>query len=346
MRGDSDGVAVGVVGAGAMGTRHADNLHRKVVGVRVAGVTDANPARAEAVAAKCGSAKVFEDARSLIEDGGIEAVLIASPDDTHAGLVLECLRSSKPVLCEKPLATGSEDARKIVEAEAQLGKKLVQIGFMRRYDPQHVAVKEVVDAGAIGRPLLFEGWHRNVALPPFMSVEDVTTEFVTFAAAIHDFDSVRWLLGQEIQEVYARGVNTDPAFGADTYDLQLIQLSLSGGCLATIEVYVTADYGYEVGLELVGERGTARTASPQSPVVRRDGAQSQAIEQDFPERFQTAYLIEVEQWIEGIKNGRLIGPDVWDGYTSVLAAEGCVASLRSGMPQRLPSLERPPLAEV
>jgi myo-inositol 2-dehydrogenase / D-chiro-inositol 1-dehydrogenase len=217
---------------------------------------------------------------------------------------------------------------------------------MRRYDPQHVAVKEVVDAGAIGRPLLFEGWHRNVALPPFMSVEDVTTEFVTFAAAIHDFDSVRWLLGQEIQEVYARGVNTDPAFGAVTYDLQLIQLSLSGGCLATIEVYVTADYGYEVGLELVGERGTARTASPQSPVVRRDGAQSQAIEQDFPERFQTAYLIEVEQWIEGIKNGRLIGPDVWDGYTSVLAAEGCVASLRSGMPQRLPSLERPPLAEV
>ncbi len=107
-----------------------------VSGARVAGVTDLDRSRAEKLAASCGSdVAVFEDGRALIQHDGIDAVVITTPDDTHAGLVTECLRQGKLVFCEKPLATSVEDARRIVDAEVELGRKVVQVGFMRRYAP-------------------------------------------------------------------------------------------------------------------------------------------------------------------------------------------------------------------
>lgn len=338
MQSDPDRIAVGVVGVGGMGTVHAENLHALNPGVQVVAVMDADPARAEEVAARCGSVSVFGDAHEMIADDKVEAVVIASPDYTHAELTLECLRRKKPVLCEKPLATTAEDALEVVEAEVGVGRKLVKVGFMRRYDPQHLGVRDAVTRGDVGRPVLLKGWHRNPETLP-----GATSEFVVFSSAIHDLDSARWLLEQEIEEVYAHGVNTEPALGKNTRDLQLIQLVLSGGCLATIEVYVTAGYGYEVGAEVVGERGTAHTVPAGGVVVRRDRALSRPIEGNWRARFQTAYVNEIEQWTKALINGRAEGPDAWDGLMSVLAAEACVASLRSGLPQRLQAPERPVL---
>jgi myo-inositol 2-dehydrogenase / D-chiro-inositol 1-dehydrogenase len=154
---------------------------------------------------------------------------------------------------------------------------------------------------------------------------------------------VRWLLGQEIEEVYVRGVNTESALGDDVWDLQLVQLSLSGGCLGTIEVYTTAKYGYEVGVELVGERGAVHIAPASSTVVYQERNRFQRIEGHWLDRFRTAYVTEMEQWIRSIADRRPSGPDAWDGYMGIIAAEGCVASLRSGLPQRLPVPERPAL---
>ena len=324
-----------------MGARHTDNLHARVAGAKVAGVMDPNLSRAKEVAARYGPATVvFEDELALIRDDSIDAVVVASPADTHAGLVMECLRHEKRVLCEKPLTTSVEDARKIVEAEVELGRKLVQVGFMRRYDPQHLGVKQAITTGAIGRPVLFKGWHRNLAAPPGM-----TSEFVIFSAAVHDLDAARWLLGQENEEVYVRGTSTEPRSDSSALDMQLIQLSLGGGCLGTIEVYMNAAYGYEVGVEVVGEEGTVHTAPGGSPVLRRDQTSYQRIESDWLERFQIAYVIEMQQWIEDLHKGEPTGPHAWDGYMSHVAVESCIASLRSGSPQSLPTPERPVLYE-
>ncbi len=141
--GKSEQISVGVIGTGGMGGMHAENLHSRVPGARLAAVADLDTARAEKLAERSGSA-VFQDAVDLIRDDNVEAVVVASPDPTHAPLVLECLKNEKPVLCEKPLADSADAALKVVEAEVELGRKLVQVGFMRRYDPQHVAVKEAV----------------------------------------------------------------------------------------------------------------------------------------------------------------------------------------------------------
>jgi myo-inositol 2-dehydrogenase/D-chiro-inositol 1-dehydrogenase len=128
-------VAVGLIGAGGMGMRHAENLHRHVGAAHVAAAYDLDRGRAEQVAALCGTAVVHDDPLRLIQDDRIEAVIIASPDATHAGFVQECLRWGKPVLCEKPLATSAADAAQVIEAECALGRRLVSVGLMRRFDP-------------------------------------------------------------------------------------------------------------------------------------------------------------------------------------------------------------------
>jgi myo-inositol 2-dehydrogenase/D-chiro-inositol 1-dehydrogenase len=264
--------------------------------------------------------------------------VIASPDPTHLPLVLECLENEKPVLCEKPLAGSSDDALKIVEAEVELGKKLVQVGFMRRYDPQHVAVKKVVASGAVGEPVLFKGWHRNLDHDPGIDSAGVVTN-----STIHDLDSARWFLGQEIEEVYARGANTAPKLGIDVMDVQLIQFSTTGGRLGSIETNLISGYGYEVGVEVVGELGTVQIAPPSAAVVRRDGTGSQRVEDDWLNRFREAYVIEVRRWVEALSNGTTAGPDAWDGYASLVVADACISSLRSGSPHRVTKLEAPAL---
>jgi myo-inositol 2-dehydrogenase / D-chiro-inositol 1-dehydrogenase len=334
-----DGISVGVIGSGGMGTRHAETLSATVSGARVAGVTDLDLSRAEKLAAGCGSGvTVFENERALIQHDGIDAVVVTTPDDTHAGLVMECLRHGKPVFCEKPLATSLEDARGIVDAEVELGRKVVQVGFMRRYDPRHLDVKSAVDSGAIGNPVLFKGTHRNAGALPGTSSESILVN-----SAVHDLDSARWMLGQEIEEVYVHGTNTRAASDAGVLDLQVIQLRLTGGCLANIEVYVNAGYGYEVGLEIVGDGGVVQIAPADAPVLRKQRYAGHPVEGDWLERFPAAYVLEMQRWTENLRDGRLTGPDAWDGYASLLAVESCVASLHSGSKEPFNSPQVPEL---
>src|SRR3989454_9972026 len=292
-------ISIGVIGAGGMGTRHVLNLQHYVKGARVVAIYDLDQERASHVAAECGSATSFSDPMQLIQDAGVDAVVIASPDPTHAAFVHACLRHHKPVLCEKPLATKADEALKIIEAEQALGRRFISVGFMRRFDPQHVAVRQVVAAGEIGRPILFKGVHRNPMIPPLWTGEVVVTN-----AAIHDIDSTRWLLGQEITEVYVRGVRTHTSFSDETQDMLLIQMALRGECLATAEVSVAVEYGYEVSAEIVGERGTAVTMQPGLALVRSREARSVAVPKDHLTRLQQACISELTEWVHSIQTGQ------------------------------------------
>jgi myo-inositol 2-dehydrogenase / D-chiro-inositol 1-dehydrogenase len=336
--GKSEQISVGVIGTGGMGGMHVENLHARVANARLAAVSDVDAARAEEVAERYGSAAVYTDGVELIRDEDVEAVVIASPDPTHAPLVQDCLKAEKPVLCEKPLADSAEAALEVVEAEVGLGRKLVHVGFMRRYDPQHVAVKEALSSGDMGAPVVFKGWHRNADLDP-----GIDSEWVVINATIHDIDSARWFMEEEIEEVYVRGVNTAPKLGEEVWDVQLIQFSTTGGRMGSIETNVVSGYGYEVGVEVVGESGVVRSAPPSGAVVRRDFAASQRIEDGWLARFHTAYVIEVQEWISSLQNGGPTGPDAWDGYASLVVADACIASLRSGSSEKVAKLDVPTL---
>lgn len=325
-------VSIGLIGAGGMGARHAENLHRFVGGARVAGLYEPDAERARQAALRCGSPRIFDDPRQLIEADEIEAVIIASPDPTHADFVLECLRCGKPVLCEKPLAIQAEEAARIVEAEMALGRRLVSVGFMRRFDPYHLAVQKVIQSGELGRPILYKGVHRNASIP-----YDVTGEVILTNSAGHDIDAARWLMRREVQEVYVRGVRSRETFSPQTQDLLLIQLGMEGGCLASIEVFVAAEYGYEVSAEVVAERGTALTTQPEPVLVRHNRSRSASVPLEWLERFQEAYVAEVIDWVDGLQTGRpFAGAGAWDGYLTLLITDACIRSLRSGLPERVP----------
>jgi len=335
----TDVISVGVIGTGGMGARHTETLGGTVAGARVGGVMDLDRSQAEKLAANCGpDALVFEDERALIRHDGIDAVVITTPDETHAGLVMECLQHEKPVFCEKPLAIAVEDARRIVDAEAELGRKVVQVGFMRRYDPQHLDVKSAIEAGDIGQPVLLKGTHRNAGALPGTSSESILVN-----SAVHDLDAARWMLDQEIEEVYVHGTNTEAAADDEVWDLQVIQLKLGGGRLANIEVYVNAGYGYEVDLEVVGDAGTIHIAPANAPMLRKQRYAGHPVEGDWLERFPAAYVLEMQRWVEGLRDGRLTGPDAWDGYISLLAVESCIASLRSGSKEPFKGPQTPEL---
>lgn len=329
---------MGVIGNGDMGARHAANIHRYVKGARTAGLYDIDAKKAERIAEECGSAVVFESAAELITDDEIDAIVIASPDHTHNEYALQCLEARKPVLCEKPLATSAVEARPIIDAEAELGRQLVSVGFMRRFDPAHVSLLEAVRSDRIGRARLYKGVHRNRFVPPASPDEHFIHQ-----AAVHDIDASRWLLESEIKRVFVRGVRVDPTLEDPARDLLLINLTFEDSSLAAIEVFLSAKYGYEVTAEVVGESGTLTTLPPDQMVVRTDGSRRVIIDGDWLGRFSDAYILELRHWVNYIRGAYGHEPlaTAWDGYLSLLVADACVRSLESGEPVSVTYPSRP-----
>ncbi len=322
-----------------MGTRHAVNIHRFVGGARVAGVYDLDQTRARQAAEQSGNPVVFEDPLKLIEDPSIEAVLVASPDDTHARMTLACLNAGKPVLCEKPLATSVEDAIKVLEAEVALGKRLISVGFMRRFDPKHAAVKAAVLSGELGKALLWKGVHRNASV-----AFGITGATILTNSAGHDYDSARFLLGEEVEEVYVRGLKSRPELHPDTRDMLLIELFMTNNTMGTAEVYVNDEYGYEVSAELVCQKGTAVTQQPDQVMLRAKSHRGFYVSADWLSPFQDAYVAEAIDWIESLQTGKPFhGACAWDGYVTMIVTAACIQSLQNNAVTPVKLVEKPAL---
>ncbi|MDX2343606.1 MAG: Gfo/Idh/MocA family oxidoreductase [Acidimicrobiia bacterium] len=332
----ADQLRVGVVGTGGMGARHARNVDHQVGSARLTAVMDIDADRAAAVAEPAG-AQVFTDGFELISSDTVDAVILASPDPTHAALASACLEHDKHALVEKPLATDLAGAAAVVDAEASLGRRLLQVGLMRHYDPQHVAVRDALHRGDVGRPLMFRGWHRN---PP--EARPPTSEEVLVNSAVHDIYSARWLLNDEISEVFVRGTTIHPD-RTDQLDLQRLTMVTAGGAIASVEVNKDSGFGYEVGVEISGSHGMVTTAPHHTPVIRQDGAMSQSVEPDWLARFAEAYIIEVRAWVSSVINNRPEGPTAWDGYLTLGAALAGAKSVTTGAPVTVDTPERPAL---
>lgn len=314
---------VAVIGTGGMGGRHVENLHHHVKSATVAVVVDPDVARAHTLADAVG-ARVEADGLAAIAAGDIDAVVVSSPDSTHAELALACIAAGKPALIEKPLGTSEAEARSVLDAEVAAGRRLLQIGLMRHFDRQHGDVARLVQDGSIGRPILFRGWHRNPPEDPRPS-----TRHVVFSAAVHDLYSARWLLDAEPVRVFAAGVPIDPEANP-AKELQVATLEMDKGSIAVIEVNKDSGFGYEVGVEVVGSEGTVTIAPHHTPTLRRGSTAAQRMEPDWLERFADAYIREVRAWARSVASGGSVGPSAWDGYATLVAAEAIVRSLNEG----------------
>ena len=316
-------VGVGIIGVGVMGAAHARLIATAVPGARVAAVYDPDPERAGDLATEVG-ATVVRSAQELIASPAVTAVIVAAPDPSHEELTSSCVAAGKPTLCEKPLAVTSEGTRRVVEAELAAGRRLVQVGFMRRYDPGFAELRRVVADEEFGVVRLVHCLHRNAQAHP-----DATSEGVVSNSMIHELDQVPWLLGSPISAITVSAPRAGKAEG-DLLDTQVAVLEAESGAMATVEVSLNAGYGYDVQCEVVGERGTARLAAPYGILVREAARDARPVTSDWVGRFAEAYRLELVAWVGSIRDGRPTGPSAWDGHLATLVAEAGVRSLRGG----------------
>ncbi|PZS36785.1 MAG: inositol 2-dehydrogenase [Pseudonocardiales bacterium] len=329
-------VRTGVIGVGLMGAEHARLLSEVVSGSEVTAVFDVATARAEAVAADCG-ARVFDDPMVLIKDDSIDAVLIASADKTHEQFVLACLAAGKEVLCEKPLTPDAAGAVRIMAAESELGRRLVTVGFMRRYDPGYLDLKAALSCGDLGPALLMRCVHRNA------SSVVVPSAVLISGSAVHEIDVARWLLGEEVVSVSVHLPRASTRAGG-MQDPMLLVFATASGVLVDVEVFLNAGYGYDVRCEVVAESGTMLLDSPAPTVRRASGSTARAVPGDWRDRFGEAYRSELQDWVDAVAAGeRPRGASAWDGYAATVVAEAGIRALESGHAQDVVLCDQPAL---
>jgi myo-inositol 2-dehydrogenase/D-chiro-inositol 1-dehydrogenase len=301
-------VRVAVLGVGMMGQDHARRLATLTAGAELVAVSDVDVARTDAVAAEFG-VRAVHDPKAAILDPEVDAVVIATPGFTHEDLVLVALEVGKPVLCEKPLTTSPETSRRIVEAEAALGRPFVQVGFMRRFDAGYQQLRGIVESGEYGRTLFLHCAHRNATTPPNFS-----SEMLILDSVVHEVDIVRYLTGEEIVAIRVIAPRSTSAAPEGLRDPQFVIMETESGILVDVEIFVNTTFGYEVRTELVAEKGQARIGLPEGMVTQSGQGWGGSIPKDFKERFGAAYDVEFQRWIDAVRSGANVdGPGVWDG---------------------------------
>ena len=315
---------VGVIGTGMIGKDHIRRMTSVLSGVQVVAVTDVDLVVAAAVASPIG-AHVFPDGASLIASPSVDAVVVSSWGPTHEEYVLASIAAGKPVFCEKPLATTAAACLRIVEAEVAAGRRLVQVGYMRRYDVAYRALKSVIDGGEIGAPLMMHCAHRNASVPSFYEKEMAITD-----TAVHEIDMVRWMFDSEITAASVL-IPRKSANGGDLQDPLFLLLEMANGVLVDVEISVNGRYGYDIRGEILGENGTAALGSLSPVSVRVSGRVSDPVPADWRERFIAAYDVEFQEWIDSVSSsGFASGPTAWDGYAAAVVSDAAVSGLRNG----------------
>jgi myo-inositol 2-dehydrogenase/D-chiro-inositol 1-dehydrogenase len=329
-------IRVGLIGAGIMGSDHAKILSNQIPGVTLQYICDTDPGRARSIADDCGALHVSTDPMAVIADNDVDVVLIASPDHTHAQLAKASVEARKPVLCEKPLSQDSRECLEVIAAEAKVGKRLVQIGFMRRFDPAYVDMKLAFSNGRIGRALMMHNFHRNVSAP-----SNFTGQMSITNSAPHEFDIARFILDTEYASICVfRPEFTDSnKVGAPVF----MVLKTVAGQLVNVEINNNAAYGYDVRSELVGESGSIFLRSPSASELNANLQSVTYYPADWRPRFAEAYRLQNSAWLTSIRTGTPAGASAWDGYVATLVAEAGVQSLRNGKSVAMAPVAKPDL---
>lgn len=331
-------VTFGIIGAGRIGKLHADNLLSRVDGACLKAITD--PFLDEDWVASRNIPLTGKDHRILLEDPEIDAILICSPSAEHAPQMIECAEARKHIFCEKPIALDPEIIRNALAEVDKSGVKL-QVGFNRRFDPNFAAVQQQVASGALGDPHIIRITSRDPAPPPAEYVAGSGGMFLDMT--IHDFDMARFLSSSEVTEVHAYGaVLVDPEIGkAGDIDTAVISMKFANGALGIIENSRKAVYGYDQRVEVFGAKGTAMADNntPTSMIVLNEsGTIRDKPLYFFLERYKTAFVTEMQSFVDAIREDKPTLVSGKDGLVPVLIAMAAKESLKTGKPVQVVSV--------
>lgn len=313
---------IGVIGTGAIGKEHIQRLTYKLSGAEVVGVYDLyKEAAASAVEQFSLEARVYDNEDELVNSPEIDAIVIASLGEAHKATLLKGIEAGKYIFCEKPFTTTAKDSKEVVEAEMKKGKRLIQVGFNRRYDTGYEQLKRIIDSKEIGEPLLANCRHYNATVPEYY-----TTEMCVRDTLIHEIDIMHYLLNDKYKSVemfYARKNGKWPR--EEPRDPQIFHIETETGIAIVVEVFVTDKYGYDIQCRVVGEEGIVSLPEVSSCEVRKDGAIRHSLFMDWKDRFIDAYDRELQAFINNILAKGAPGmPTAWDGYVASVASDSCV----------------------
>ncbi len=329
---------IGVVGAaGFIGRDHIHRLTTSINHATVVAVSDLDPEKTQAVADTCG-AKVYTDGIALINDPDVDAVVVTSWDPTHAQFVRAAIAAGKPVFCEKPLASTLEDCSEVLKDEIASGKHLVQVGFMRRFDPGYLEMKSIIDSGKLGKPLMVHCKSRTPVTPPKHTTRMHATNVIP-----HEIDVLRWLLDDEFDQAQVIMGRSSCYAPEGLQDPQLMLLTTKQGVVVDVEVAVNAHYGYDIQCEVVCENGTVSLPQPARATVCVDESCQHAIMNDWSKRFVEAYQDEFQTWVDScLENGGVpTGSNAWDGFVACAVADKLADAQDTKLMEAVELPERP-----
>jgi scyllo-inositol 2-dehydrogenase (NAD+) len=324
---------VALIGAGRAGAVHAANLADYAARAEVVAVVDERREAAEALGPSFALDEALERA---------DAVVITAPTFTHRDLAVRAASAGKHVFCEKPMALTVAECDEMIEAAEGAGVVL-QIGFMRRFQPEFVEARRRIAAGDVGEPMLIKSLTRGPGLPPAWAWDLERSNGMLAEVNSHDFDSVRWLAGSEIERVYAevahlkgreRGVEAD-----DFYDNAVVSLRFESGALGTIDGTCPADYGYDARMEIVCSEGLLIVGDLRGQAIvevrDRDVGTVTPLHRTWPERFGDAYRAEIRSFVDCALDGAEPVVTGADGRAAVIAVRAANRSWQEGRPVAL-----------
>lgn len=333
-----DELRIAVVGVGRMGLTHAENLARRVRGARLVAVTTSSADRAAQVRACCGEVAVYPSPEALLAAGGLDAVCISSSTSAHAANVVMCAAAGLHIFCEKPLALTLADCDRAIASAEEAGIKLM-IGHVRQFDAGHVEANRYIEAGAIGKPLVFRSISGDVEPPPPSFADPSVSGGLIVDAMYHDLYLSRWLMRDEVQRVYAEGeALVDPGIGAvGDVDNAVVSLRFLGGALGTLFVSRTTRYGHDLRVEVIGDEGAVQIGRfRQTPVRLLD---RNGVHHDMPfttpERLGEAFVAEMQAFVDCVLNDEESPVTGLDSRVTVAIGIAATQAMRQGVPVEL-----------
>lgn len=323
----SKSLRVGVVGAGAMGADHIDRINNRTSGAYISAIVEPDAGRAAKAAENAPGAQTFAKIEDAIAADAVDAVLIAVPGQFHEPVLIPALEAGLPILCEKPLTPDSESSLRIVELEQKLDKPHIQVGFMRRFDPEYNELRKLVESAEAGELLMLRGVHRN----PTVGENYDQTMLIT-DSVVHEFDVIPWLAGSRVVSVEVKYPKTNSLAHSGLKEPILVIMELENGVLVDVEMNVNVQFGYQVATEAVFEKGLARIGQPSGLQRWTEGQFIINEHTDFTTRFAAAYDRQIQSWVDAVHDGSLVaGPTAWDGYLVALSCEAGVKALDGGV---------------
>jgi myo-inositol 2-dehydrogenase/D-chiro-inositol 1-dehydrogenase len=307
-----------------MGKDHIIRINTRMSGAIVTAIVEPDAKRAAEALKHAPEAKQFANISDAIASGLIDAALVATPGQFHEEVLLPIITAGLPVLCEKPMTPDVPSALRVVEAEVAGGKKIIQVGFMRRFDEGYIELQKQISSSALGELLALHCAHRNPSVPDWYGNEMLIADSVS-----HEIDIVRFLTGSPIVSAEVKQLKRNKLAPERLNEPILVLLETESGVIATVEMNVSVQFGYQVITEAVFQKGVSEIGRSNGMTTWEAGRSSTAEHVSYLTRFARAYDDEIQSWINAAKIGQLGGPNAWDGYLSVAVVEAGLKSLKS-----------------